>query len=204
MGRNEGGGGSGYVQVVQRLSWRKDPAILQRMTQVENMALMGFSNVAIATALGVDEKTIRKDRARLQEIWQERIGAKMDAMRAEAVAQYQKIQREAWMAAASLKNNSANKVGYLNLAKRAQDSICKVQGLAIEQVIIDANVNTGARPEPAPTDTKAIIADPQARRLACQLYEQLLGGGRATLGAGQGSDGVGEADAGGAGEDGQQ
>lgn len=55
------------------------------------MHLAGKSNVAIAAELSVDEKTVRNDLERLNELWRERVGGEIEEMRAQAVAEMENI-----------------------------------------------------------------------------------------------------------------
>lgn len=75
------------------LPWRKDPAILERMATVEQHCFARLSNRTIAELVGVDEITVRRDLARLQELWLERAGEKQDLHRARMVAKLQEAQR---------------------------------------------------------------------------------------------------------------
>jgi hypothetical protein len=81
------------------LSWRRDPAIQARMATVERLHLRGDTNMTIAAALEVDEKTVRNDLTRLQELWLERTQAKQEVMRAEAVARLEDVRKRAIAAA---------------------------------------------------------------------------------------------------------
>lgn len=71
--------------------WRADPATLERIILVDERVVQGQTNVAIAEALGVDEKTIRKDRARLQELWLEQAGGEVRRRRLLRIAQLEAL-----------------------------------------------------------------------------------------------------------------
>lgn len=80
--------------------WRHDPVILARLRDVERLHFEGKTNVAIARALGVDERSIRRDLERLTELWRERIGAQADDLRARVVSELADIKAKALEAAA--------------------------------------------------------------------------------------------------------
>lgn len=80
--------------------WRRDPAILARMALVERRYFERATNVAIAAELGVDEITVRRDIARLQELWLERHGQAQDERRAQVLAELADVKARALAAAA--------------------------------------------------------------------------------------------------------
>lgn len=80
-------------------SWRRDPAILARMHEVERRHLAGQPNTTIAAALGVDEGTIRNDLKRLSEHWLERIGETQETLRAAVTAELEDVRRRSIQAA---------------------------------------------------------------------------------------------------------
>ncbi len=79
--------------------WRRDPAILERLKRVEERALSGESNLAIAAALDIDEATVRRDRKRLNELWLEQVGGEVRARRQVRIAQLDAIAERALKAA---------------------------------------------------------------------------------------------------------
>lgn len=79
--------------------WRKDPAILARLPEVERRHLAGQPNTAIAAVFGVDEATIRADLKRIAERWLEHIGERSEALRSEVVAELEDVRRRALRAA---------------------------------------------------------------------------------------------------------
>ena len=104
------------------------------MARVEDLHLMGATNVAIAEALtkaGIPcvEGTVRNDIERLRTVWRERVGDNSQANRDRAVMHYRRIQRAAWQEFQSVKDTSLNKSAYLNTVKGAEDSISKVLGI---------------------------------------------------------------------------
>jgi hypothetical protein len=79
--------------------WRRDPLILARLGEVETRYLAKWSNVAIAAALGVDEITVRRDIARLEELWKERAARAQDERRAAVLADLENVKALALAAA---------------------------------------------------------------------------------------------------------
>ena len=75
--------------------WHKDGRIIDRMQRVEEMHITGKSNRAIARELGVDERTVRTDLQRLQQVWEERLGQRVVELRARCVAMLDGIYRQA-------------------------------------------------------------------------------------------------------------
>jgi hypothetical protein len=126
--------------------WQKDPRILTRMGHVEDLHLMGWTNVAIAAALTkagtpTIESTVRDDLKRLKVVWHERLGDDMQQHRDRAVMQHRRIQRAAWQEFQAVKDTSLNKSAYLNTVKSAEDSISKVLGIeAASKVDVAASV----------------------------------------------------------------
>lgn len=70
-----------------RTPWRRDAVILERLAKVERRHLAGQLNTQIAGALGVDEKTVRDDLKRIQELWLEATKADLTTLRAQVVAE---------------------------------------------------------------------------------------------------------------------
>lgn len=139
--------------------WRKDPAILARLQQVEPLVLEGQHNTAIAAALGVSEATIRSDRKRLQELWLEAVGGDVRARRAARIAQLEDLARHALHAALfdermeravllgepidgvqvyrDHKGSAqfrGNKAGALQAARQALMDAAKVEGLVVDKL----------------------------------------------------------------------
>lgn len=83
----------------KRIHWRRDPVILARLRDVERRHLRGDANVAIADAIGVDEKTVRNDIERLSELWLERTAASQDDNRARVLAELDDVRTRALAAA---------------------------------------------------------------------------------------------------------
>jgi len=135
--------------------WQKDPRILTRMGQVEDLHLMGWTNVAIAAALtkansdkpAVQEYTVRDDLKRLKVVWHERLGDDMQVHRDRAVTHYRRIQRAAWQEFQAVKETSLNKSAYLNTIKSTEDSIGKV----LDVFAPDKHEVTGKNGEPLVT-----------------------------------------------------
>lgn len=83
----------------QQRHWRRDPAILARMHEVERYHLAGQPNTTIAVKLGVDEGTIRNDLKRLSELWLEQINQQAPTLRAAVVAELDDVRRRSIRAA---------------------------------------------------------------------------------------------------------
>jgi HTH domain len=66
--------------------WRRDPEILERLQVLERLRWQRLSGRQLAAALGVAETTIRRDLARLDELWLERTAADQQSHRAEIIA----------------------------------------------------------------------------------------------------------------------
>jgi hypothetical protein len=79
--------------------WRRDPAILARLPRVERLHLAGRPNTSIAAELGLDEKTVRNDLARLAEIWLERTATEQADARARVLAELEDVRVRALEAA---------------------------------------------------------------------------------------------------------
>ncbi len=109
--------------------WRNDPTILQRLQTVEALHLKGHTNVYVAGKLGVDEKTVRNDLKRIQQLWRERVGQDIEQQKERSVAVYRQVQSEAWESLENAKDTSMVKPTYLNAIKNAEDSITKILGL---------------------------------------------------------------------------
>lgn len=79
--------------------WRRDSVILTRLREVERRHLRRDYHTEIAAALGVDEKTVRNDLKRLNELWLERTAQEQDTLRARAVVELDDLKRRAIAAA---------------------------------------------------------------------------------------------------------
>jgi uncharacterized protein YjcR len=77
----------------KKLPWRQDPEILARLPEVERRYLRGMFNTKIAEELGVSERTVREDINRLNQLWQERAGDQVDAMRAARFRELEAVKR---------------------------------------------------------------------------------------------------------------
>src|SRR5262245_15466379 len=89
----------GNTQPGRHVPWRRDPVILARLPQVERMHLRRMPNTAIAAALQVDEKTIRRDLEHIRELWRERTAGEIADVRARAVAELDDLKERALAAA---------------------------------------------------------------------------------------------------------
>lgn len=81
------------------VAWRRDPAILARLREVERRHLAGQTNVAVAESLGVDETTIRRDLDRLRELWLEQTRSEQADLRARVLAELEDVRTRAIAAA---------------------------------------------------------------------------------------------------------
>jgi hypothetical protein len=81
------------------VSWRRDPLILARLSDVERRHLSGQTNVAIAEALAVDEITVRRDLERLRELWLDQTKEAQADMRARVLAQLEDVRVRSLQAA---------------------------------------------------------------------------------------------------------
>ncbi len=73
--------------------------MLRRLLEVERRHLAGHPNTLIAAALEVDEKTIRDDLKRLQQLWKERIQGTQEELRAAKLAELADVKQRAIAAA---------------------------------------------------------------------------------------------------------
>src|SRR5262249_4159586 len=89
----------GNTQPGRHVPWRRDPVILARLPQVERMHLRRMPDTAVAAALQVDEKTIRRDLEHLRELWLERTQGEQEVLRAAAVAELEDTRLRALEAA---------------------------------------------------------------------------------------------------------
>jgi hypothetical protein len=136
-------------------AWRKDPKVLLRLPDVERQHLSGLSNVAIATALGVDEKTVRNDLERIRELWVSQVSDTVSVLKAQAIAELEDVRRRA-IAAAEFDEAAERAVLYgedarvvrdergkaefrgqkaqaLNVARQASMDKAKVLGIIVER-----------------------------------------------------------------------
>jgi len=133
------------------------------MERVERLRLAGASCRAISQSIGVNEKTIRMDVARLAELWVERVGDSQEAHRARAAAVLEEVARRAFEAAdfdekcersvlfgeeVEIRgtkrtarrddNDSASfkgqKVAALNLARQSTMDWAKIMGVVVDKV----------------------------------------------------------------------
>lgn len=146
--------------------WRNDFAILARIKEVERLHLAGQPNTHIATALGVDEGTIRNDLKRSAELWLEQINQQAPVLRASVLAELEDVRQRSLAAAAfdemaeravlfdepdehgatvvrpdkgsvSFKGGKAQA---LNTARQASMDKARLLGLVIERQEIDATI----------------------------------------------------------------
>lgn len=110
--------------------WRRDPAILARLGNVERRWHAGESNVAIAAALGVAESTIRSDLKRIAELWRERTGRTAAELREQRLRQLEHIRAEAVVAA----RQQDSKAAALNVARQAVMDMAKLEGLVVDKL----------------------------------------------------------------------
>jgi hypothetical protein len=83
----------------KRVSWRRDPVILDRLPKVERLHLAGRTHTAIAVQIGISEATVRDDLKRIQELWRERAGLDIADQRAQILAELDDTRRRALDAA---------------------------------------------------------------------------------------------------------
>lgn len=139
----------------KKVSWRRDPVILERLPLVESLHFSGRSNIAIAQALSVSEATIRNDLKRLQELWLERTAGTQDEIRSRIVSELADIKGRA-LKAAEFDEQAERDVLYggdavyrdkkgsamfrgqksqaLNVARQATMDIAKVQGVVVDKI----------------------------------------------------------------------
>lgn len=84
---------------LRQTPWRRDPAILARLPEVERRHLAGQPNTTIAAALNVSEGTIRNDLKHLSELWQEQIKGESAVLRGRIAAELRDVRRRAVKAA---------------------------------------------------------------------------------------------------------
>lgn len=150
------------------VAWRQDPEILARVADVDRRRLQGETIAGIATALGIDEWTVKLDRRRATLMFRERIGGDVAEQRNDAVRLLEGIAQRAIAAyehdlaceravlfgdevdGRSVRYDdkgsarfSGRKDGALNVARQALMDIAKLQGLVVEKVApTDADGNT--------------------------------------------------------------
>lgn len=79
--------------------WRKDVAIMARLVEIERRHIEGQPNVLIASALGVNEITVRRDLDRLKDLWRERTQDEQADLRARQLAKLEHVRVGALSAA---------------------------------------------------------------------------------------------------------
>lgn len=75
--------------------WSQDPDILARLETVEAMYLDGYSNAAIAAAVGTSRVTVQRDLERLESVWLKHIEASQDRLRGRAVRRLEHVYQRA-------------------------------------------------------------------------------------------------------------
>src|SRR3990167_2744148 len=73
--------------------WRDDPEILRRLPEVEELVLAGYPNTAIAATLKLSEATIRRDKDRIAELWQELTAGEIEIKRGRSISNLRRLQR---------------------------------------------------------------------------------------------------------------
>jgi hypothetical protein len=81
------------------VSWRRDALILERIGRVMRLHLRRVPNTQIATELGVDEATVRRDIERGNHLWQDHIKLDRDILTARIVAELDDTRERALAAA---------------------------------------------------------------------------------------------------------
>src|SRR3990167_3731413 len=72
--------------------WRDDPEILRRLPEVEELVLAGYPNTAIAATLKLSEATIRRDKDRIAELWQELTAGEIEIKRGRSISTLRRLQ----------------------------------------------------------------------------------------------------------------
>ena len=147
------------------VTWRRDPATLERMAHVERLRLEGVSNRVIAAQLGCNETTVRRDLARNAELWLERVGQQQDVLRAEALARYEDVRLRA-LEAARLDEAHARAVLYTDSftdeAGVEHHTLRDVKGMAQYRGNKSANLNVALQAAQMQAKILGIIIDKAA------------------------------------------
>ena len=103
--------------------WDYDPLILARLEVVNQMMMRGARDWQIAEALNYSTATARKDRQRVQKLWQRQTAESLEQRRNQSVAQYRHTQQMAWVQFDKTKNPK-----WLRLVLECEREIVKLEG----------------------------------------------------------------------------
>ena len=79
-------------------AWYEDARTLQRLRQVEQLHLRGHPQAAIAATLGVSVRTVRRDIARCEQLWQQAAAEEVARARARTLRHLDAILAHGWAA----------------------------------------------------------------------------------------------------------
>lgn len=116
------------------VAWDLDPAILARLEIVADHMSRGKPQHTIARALGISMSTIKRDAARVRELWRRASFKDIDDKRAQSLAQYRKIQATAWEQIRAAERDKRGVVGLLHLVADIEDKIAKLEGTLVSHV----------------------------------------------------------------------
>jgi len=133
----------------KRVPWQNNPHILERLAKVEYLHLAGMRVEEIAAMLTaqtnrqISPKLIYVDLKRLETVWRERLGRKVEVQRLRSTAKYQSIQRRALE---NMRNavGGLEKIAWTRLEKDCEDAIVKIQG-TLAPLEIDLNAKFAPR-----------------------------------------------------------
>ena len=148
------------------IPWRDDPDIMQRLLLVEDYILAGSRNTEVAKLLKIAEGTVRNDRKRIAELWQDEVASEIAAMRQRSIAQMRRLQRQGEKHYTMLEKDLAA----LRLQMDAEKVIIQLEGTTtpIEQTL----KVKGERPIEAMSSAELLRRAELIEQMARQLLEK--------------------------------
>jgi len=110
----------------KNVPYNEDPEILKRLVRVAELMLKGTPSWRIAEELKCSIGTAKRDVARVRELWRIEATEKLDNLRGDALAQYQRVMNKAWTTIEKDPDRSAQ---LLSVILAAQEKIDKIGGL---------------------------------------------------------------------------
>ncbi len=111
--------------------WQDDAEVLFRLETVSEMMLRGKTNHAIAAVTGTSASTVRRDRKRVRELWNDHSLRHIEENMARTVATLRLVQREAfsmWFDQDASDIVRLRNPKYLEIILKAENQVADVQG----------------------------------------------------------------------------
>lgn len=111
----------------KKIRWDLDVEILARLALVADMRHQRAMPHEIAATLGISLSTAHRDIDRVEELWRRQSLNDVESARASSIAQYEKIERQAWKEYREA-TDAKTRLNALRVAMDAEEKITELQG----------------------------------------------------------------------------